>query len=104
VPLNRTNLNTNITPYTVSVYPIQQEPGVWFANYMISEYRNGAERVVANVSMRHTTHHSESKAKQAARRAGESAAVRMRLQQPAHARNRMTQPRNTPATARCDLG
>ena len=97
-------MNPNITPFTVSVYPIQQEPGVWFANYMISEYRNGAERVVANVSMRHTTHGSEAKAKQAARRAGERVAVRMRLQQPAQARNRMTPPRNTPATARCSLG
>ncbi|MHA6911749.1 isochorismatase [Ralstonia pseudosolanacearum] len=77
-------MNHSITPLTVSVYPIQQEPGVWFANYMISEYRNGAERVVASVSMRHATHHSEAKAKQAARRAGESAAACMRLQQAAH--------------------
>lgn len=76
-------MNPSITPLSVSVYPIQQAPGVWFANYMISEYRNGAERIVANVSMRHATHHSEAKAKQAARRAGESAAARMRLQQSA---------------------
>ena len=77
-------MNQSITPFTVSVYPIQQEPGVWFANYMISEYRNGAERIVANVSMRHATHHSEAKARQAARRAGESAAARMRLRHSAH--------------------
>ena len=72
------------TPFTVSVYPIQQEPGVWFANYMISEYRNGAERIVANVSMRHATHHSEGKARQAARHAGESAAARMWQQHVPH--------------------
>ena len=70
-----------ITPFTVSVYPIEQEPGVWFANYMISEYHNGTERIVANVSMRHATHRSESNAKQAARRAGEHAAARLRRQQ-----------------------
>lgn len=70
-----------ITPFTVSVYPIQQEPGVWFANYMISEYHDGTERIVANVSMRHATHRSESNAKQAARRAGEHAAARLRRQQ-----------------------
>ena len=70
-------MSTSTTPFTVSVYPIQQEPGVWFANYMISEYRNGAERVVANVSMRHATHCSEAKAKQAARQAGKSAAARL---------------------------
>ena len=86
MPLKRNNLNQSITPFTVSVYPIQQEPGVWFANYMISEYKNGAERVVANVSMRHATHCSEARAKQAARRAGERIAARMRLQLPAHGR------------------
>ncbi|WER44674.1 isochorismatase [Cupriavidus sp. WKF15] len=74
-------MNPGITPFTVSVYPIQQEPGVWFANYMISEYKDGAERIVANVSMRHATHHTEAKARQAARHAGESAVVaHMRLQ------------------------
>jgi len=79
------SLNHSITtPFTVSVYPIQQEPGVWFANYMISEYRNGAERIVANVSMRHATHHSEGKARQAARHAGESAAARMWQQHVPH--------------------
>ena len=70
-------MSTSTTPFTVSVYPIQQEPGVWFANYMISEYRNGAERVVANVSMRHATHCSEAKAKQAARNAGDGAVAHM---------------------------
>jgi len=70
-------LNRSITPYTVSVHPIQQEPGVWFANYLIAEYRNGAECIVANVSMRHATHSSEAQAKQAARHAGESAVERM---------------------------
>ncbi|AZG16689.1 isochorismatase [Cupriavidus pauculus] len=84
---DRNNLNPGITPFTVSVYPIQQAPGVWFANYMISEYRNGAEHVVANVSMRHATHRSETKAKQAARQAGERVAVRMRQQH-----HRVTEP------------
>jgi hypothetical protein len=65
-------------PYTVSVYPIEQEPGLWFATYMIAEYRNGAERIVANVAMRHDTHRSEARACQAARRAGERAAARLR--------------------------
>ncbi|KWR74964.1 hypothetical protein [Cupriavidus sp. IDO] len=87
-------MNHSITPFTVSVYPIQQEPGIWFANYMIAEYRNGAERIVANVSMRHATHRSEAKAKQAARRAGESAAARMRTQQSPH---RLAQPSQQPA-------
>lgn len=85
-------MNYSITPFTVSVYPIQQEPGVWFANYMISEYRDGAERIVANVSMRHATHHSKSKAKHAARRAGESAVARMRPQQSPHPQAQSTQP------------
>jgi len=77
------NLNHSINPFTVSVHPIQQEPGVWFANYMIAEYRNGAERIVANVSMRHATHGTEAEAKRAARCAGENAAARMhRLQFP----------------------
>jgi hypothetical protein len=75
-------LNHSITPLTVSVYPIQQKPGVWFANYAISEYRSGAERVIANVSMRHATHHSEAKAKYAARRAGQSAVACMRSSLP----------------------
>ena len=77
-------MNHSMTPFTVSVYPIQQEPGVWFAAYMISEYKDGAERIVANVSMRHATHHSETKACQAARRAGESAVARIRLQSSPH--------------------
>lgn len=72
-------MNPGITPFTVSVYPIQQEPGVWFANYMISEYKDGAERIVANVSMRHATHHTEAKARQAARHAGEHAVAHIRL-------------------------
>lgn len=85
-------MNHSTTPFTVSVYPIQQEPGVWFANYMISEYRDGAERIVANVSMRHATHHSEAKAKQAARRAGESAAARMRPKSSRHRKAQSAQP------------
>ncbi|RZT39214.1 isochorismatase [Cupriavidus agavae] len=71
-------MNNDNTSFTVSVYPIQQEPGLWFASYMISEYRNGAERVLANVSMRHATFGSEAKAKHAARHAGDSAVARMR--------------------------
>jgi len=81
--INRTNSTTRATranPYTVSVYPIQQEPGVWFATYLIAEYRNGSECIVANVSMRHATHGTEAQAKQAARRAAESVAADMRLQ------------------------
>lgn len=74
------NLHPSITPFSVSVYPIQQEPGVWFANYMISEYKDGAERIVANVSMRHATHHTKANARQAARSAGESAVGHLRLQ------------------------
>jgi len=73
-------LQHNPSPYTVSVYPIEQQPGVWFATYMISEYRSGAERVVANVTMRHATHGTEAQAKQAARFAAERAAAGMRLQ------------------------
>ncbi|MGY8526997.1 isochorismatase [Paracidovorax citrulli] len=72
------NLNQDSTAFTVSVHPIQQEPGLWFANYMISEYRDGLERVVANVSRRHITFASEAKAKQAARNAGNSAVASMR--------------------------
>ncbi|WP_235844852.1 isochorismatase [Cupriavidus agavae] len=97
-------MNTSITPFTVSVYPIQQTPGVWFANYMISEYSNGSERVVANVSMRHATHGSELRAKQAARRAGERVAVGMRVQQLVHADDRVTSSRSPLATARSNLG
>lgn len=78
--MNQSNHNHSRNPYTVSVYPIQQEPGLWFATYMIAEYRNGAERIVANVAMRHDTHRSEARARQAARRAGECAAARMRQQ------------------------
>lgn len=91
------NLNPSITPFTVSVYPIQQEPGVWFANYMISEYKDGAERIVANVSMRHATHHTEAKARQAARSAGESAVAHIRLQPSPHrqAATHSTLPRGT---------
>jgi len=74
------NLSFDYTPFTVSVFPIQQEPGLWFANYMISEYRDGVERVVANVSMRHVTHGSETKAKQAARYAGNRAVAYLRHQ------------------------
>ncbi|WP_454719493.1 MULTISPECIES: isochorismatase [Cupriavidus] len=73
-------MQPDTSPYTVSVYPIQQQPGVWFATYMISEYRGGAEHVVANVTMRHATHGTEAQAKQAARTAAERAAAGMRLQ------------------------
>ncbi len=91
------HLNPNTNPFTVSVYPIQQEPGVWFANYMISEYRDGAERVVANVSLRHATHGTENKARQAARRAGEHAIARMRAPASRHQHNaiRSSLPRRT---------
>ncbi len=78
--INRNNRSNRSNPYTVSVYPIQQEPGVWFATYLIAEYKNGSEYIVANVSLRHATHGTEAQAKQAARRAAESAAAGMRLQ------------------------
>ncbi|MCO5399212.1 isochorismatase [Ralstonia soli] len=65
------------SPYTVSVYPIEQEPGVWFATYLISEYSDGVERILANVSMRHNVHGTEARARQAARRAGRAAIARL---------------------------
>ncbi|WP_454766337.1 isochorismatase [Cupriavidus campinensis] len=65
------------SPYTVAVYPIEQQPGVWFAAYLISEYKDGMERVVANVAMRHDTHRTAAKAKHAARCAGEGAIARL---------------------------
>jgi len=65
------------SPYTVSVYPIEQEPGVWFAAYLIREYKDGMERVVANVAMRHDTHRTAARAKHAARCAGEGAITRL---------------------------
>ncbi|KHK55927.1 isochorismatase [Ralstonia sp. A12] len=70
-------MNQLDSPYTVSVYPIQQEPGVWFATYLISEYREGAERILANVSMRHNVHGTEALAKNAARLAGRVAIARL---------------------------
>ncbi|MGO4303247.1 isochorismatase [Cupriavidus sp. RAF12] len=70
-------MNAIPSPYTVAVYPIEQQPGVWFAAYLISEYKDGTERVLANVVMRHDTHRSAAKAKQAARSAGERAIARL---------------------------
>lgn len=70
-------LNQSNSPYTVSVYPIEQEPGVWFATYLISEYREGTERILANVSMRHNVHGTEALAKNAARLAGRAAIARL---------------------------
>lgn len=70
-------LNPIPTPYTVSVYPIEQEPGVWFATYLISEYRDGMERILDNVSMRHNVHGTESLARHAARLAGKAAIARL---------------------------
>ncbi len=70
-------LNHVSTPYTVSVYPIEQEPGVWFATYLISEYSDGMERIVANVSMRHNVHGTESLARHAGRLAGTAAITRL---------------------------
>ncbi|CCF95701.1 MULTISPECIES: hypothetical protein [Ralstonia solanacearum species complex] len=64
-------------PYTVSVYPIEQEPGVWFAAYLISEYSDGTERILANVSMRHNVHGTEALARNAARLAGRAAIARL---------------------------
>ncbi len=70
-------LNTIDSPYTVSVYPIEQEPGVWFATYLINEYRDGAERILANVSLRHNVHGTEALARHAARVAGRAAIARL---------------------------
>lgn len=70
-------LNQVPSPYTVSVYPIEQEPGVWFATYLISEYCDGMERILANVSMRHNVHGTEALARQAARLAGSAAIARL---------------------------
>ncbi|WP_237380910.1 isochorismatase [Cupriavidus sp. SW-Y-13] len=87
------NMKHNTTPFTVTVYPIEQEPGIWFATYMISEYREGVECVVANVSMRHATHVSEANAKQAARNAGDNAVARFRQQRSAQPKAQATQAR-----------
>ncbi|WP_316882148.1 isochorismatase [Ralstonia flatus] len=70
-------MNTINSPYTVSVYPIEQEPGVWFATYLINEYRDGAERILANVSLRHNVHGSEALATHAARVAGRADIARL---------------------------
>lgn len=66
--------------FTVSVYPIQQEPGLWFATYMIAEYRDGAERIVANVALRHDTHCTEAGAKRSAHRTAVRAIGRLSRQ------------------------
>ena len=78
---NEQNLNAAPSPYTVAVYPIEQEPGVWFATYLISEYKDGMERVLANVALREDTHRTAAKAKQAARRAGEGAVAHLAARQ-----------------------
>lgn len=58
------------SPYTVAVYPIQQEPGVWFPTYLIRRYAAGIERIVANVTMRGSTHKTEREAIRAGIKAG----------------------------------
>lgn len=58
------------SPYTVAVYPIQQEPGVWFPTYLIRRYAAGIERVVANVTMRGSTHRTKCEAIRAGMTAG----------------------------------
>lgn len=73
------------------MYPIEQEPGVWFAAYLIREYKDGMEHVVANVAMRHDTHRTAAQAKHAARCAGEGAMARLAARhnnpgKPAHAK------------------
>ncbi|AQW31784.1 isochorismatase (plasmid) [blood disease bacterium A2-HR MARDI] len=70
-------MNPIHSPYTVSVYPIEQEPGIWFATYLISEYRDGMEHILANVSMRPDVHDTEAQARHAARRAGSAAIARL---------------------------
>ncbi|MEF9406401.1 MULTISPECIES: isochorismatase [Ralstonia solanacearum species complex] len=74
-------MNQVDSPYTVSVYPIEQEPGVWFATYLISEYRDGTERILANVSMRPDVHRTEALARIAARSAGSAAIARLASRQ-----------------------
>lgn len=61
------------SPYTVAVYPIQQEPGVWFPTYLIRRYVAGMERVVANVTMRAATFATEREAIRAGTAAGSDA-------------------------------
>lgn len=64
--------------YTVAVHPIQQQPGRWFATYVVSRYENGRERVLESRSLRESLHRTEAKAKHAARLAGELAVSRLR--------------------------
>lgn len=75
-------LNQANSPYTVSVYPIEQEPGVWFPTYLISEYRDGMEHILANVSMRTDVHRTEALARHAGRHAGSMAIARLRPRHP----------------------
>jgi len=77
IPTHCNVLNQVDSPYTVSVYPIEQEPGVWFATYLISEYKGGMERILANVSLRTDVHRTEARARHAARRAGRVAIARL---------------------------
>lgn len=65
------------SPYTVAVYPIQQEPGVWFPTYLIRRYAASMERVVANVTIRGSTHATEREAVRAGIRAGSNAIHRL---------------------------
>ncbi|WP_415831412.1 hypothetical protein [Cupriavidus plantarum] len=66
------------SPYTVAVYPIQQEPGVWFPTYLIRRYAAGIERVVANVTMRASTHSTERDAIRAGIKAGAATIQKLR--------------------------
>ena len=70
-------MHNNHKQYTVAVHPIQQQPGSWFATYIVSLYENGRERVLENHALRESLHRTEAQAKHAARRAGELAISRM---------------------------
>ena len=70
-------MKNNQQQYTVAVRPIQQQPGSWFATYIVSLYENGRERVLESRALRESLHGTEAKAKDAARRAGELAISRL---------------------------
>lgn len=70
-------MKNNQKQYTVAVHPIQQQPGKWFATYVVSRYENGREHVLESRSLRESLHRTEAKAKHAARRAGEVAISRL---------------------------
>lgn len=71
-------MQTILNPYTIAIRPIQQQPGKWFATYVVSLYENGRERVLESRTLRERLHRTEAKAKYVARIAGEQALSRLR--------------------------